>query len=83
MDSCGPVGIHPQPKGASVARKRPTASDVQPPALITDRERPPAAWAALTRAEAHAARRSAPLTPDQFKSLRQLAEHGINPLRRM
>jgi len=37
----------------------------------------------LTRAQAHALRRSAPLTPTQFKSLRQLAEQGINPLRRI
>jgi hypothetical protein len=35
----------------------------------------------LTRAEAHALRRSAPLTPAQFKELRRLAEHGVNPLR--
>jgi hypothetical protein len=34
----------------------------------------------LTRAEAHALRRSAPLTPAQFKKLRRLAEHGVNPL---
>ena len=37
----------------------------------------------LTRAEAHALRRSAPLTPAQFKELRRLAEHGVNPLRRI
>lgn len=37
----------------------------------------------LTRAEAHALRRSEPLTPAQFKELRQLAEQGISPLRHM
>jgi hypothetical protein len=35
----------------------------------------------LTRAEARALRRSAPLTPGQFKELRLLAEHGVSPLR--
>ena len=35
----------------------------------------------LTRAEARALRRSAPLTPAQFKELRLLAEHGASPLR--
>jgi hypothetical protein len=37
--------------------------------------------ARLSRAEAHALRRSAPLTPAQFKELSRLAEQGINPLR--
>lgn len=37
----------------------------------------------LTRAEAHALRRSEPLTPSQFKELRLLAEHGVSPLRRL
>jgi hypothetical protein len=35
----------------------------------------------LTRAEARALRRSAPLTPAQFKELRRRAEHGVSPLR--
>jgi predicted nuclease with RNAse H fold len=35
----------------------------------------------LTRAEEHALRRSAPLTPTQFKTLRRMAEQGISPLR--
>ena len=35
----------------------------------------------FTRAEAHALQRSTPLTPEQFKALRQLAERGVNPLR--
>jgi hypothetical protein len=37
---------------------------------------------ALTRAEAHASRRSAPLTSAQFRALGRLADHGVNPLRR-
>lgn len=37
----------------------------------------------LTRAEAHALRRSEPLTPAQFKELRVLAERGVNPLGRL
>lgn len=36
----------------------------------------------LTRAEAHALRRCAPLTPEQFKAKRLLADQGIHPLRR-
>jgi hypothetical protein len=35
----------------------------------------------LTPAEAHALRRSAPLTPGQFKVLRRLADHGVSPIR--
>jgi hypothetical protein len=34
----------------------------------------------LTRAEARALRRSAPLTPAQFRELRLLAERGASPL---
>ncbi|MFP5361745.1 MAG: hypothetical protein ACLGI5_03325 [Thermoleophilia bacterium] len=63
-----------------MARKRPTASDVVP----QDSEHPATKGrdpSALTRAEAHALRRSAPLTPAQFKSLRRLADQGENPLR--
>jgi hypothetical protein len=37
----------------------------------------------LTRAEAHALRRSAPLTPAQFRELRLLAEQGVSPLRHL
>ena len=37
----------------------------------------------LTRAEAHALRRSAPLTREQFRELRLLAEHGVSPLRHL
>jgi len=61
-------------KGAIVAHKRPSASDVVSPAPITDPQ-PKPAWATLTRAEAHALRRSAPLTPVR------LAEPGVNPRR--
>ncbi len=37
----------------------------------------------LTPAEQHAMRRSAPLTPTQFKELRRLAERGVSPLRHL
>ena len=37
----------------------------------------------LTRAEMHALRRSQPLTPQQFKSLRRMAEQGVSPLRHL
>jgi hypothetical protein len=37
----------------------------------------------LTPAQTHAQQRSAPLTPEQFKGLRQLAENGVNPLRHL
>ena len=64
-----------------MARKQPTASNVVPPA---DRkpERPrDGDPLGLTRAEARALLRSAPLTPAQFKTLRRRAEQGVNPLR--
>ena len=55
-------------KGSLVARKRPTASDVTLPALIClDGGRPPSAIPALTRAEAQALKRSAPLTHQQLR----------------
>lgn len=75
-------GHDPNGKGHFVARQRPTASNVVPPMDTYERDalRPAAA---LTRAEAHALRRSAPLTASEFESLRRLAEHGINPLRRL
>jgi hypothetical protein len=63
-----------------VARKRPTASNVVPPTQnITEHESPTPS--VLTRPEARALRRSAPLTPGQFKALRRLAEKGESPLR--
>jgi hypothetical protein len=52
-----------------VARKRPIASDVVPPRLILlDGGRPASAHPALTRVEADALRRSAPLTHIQLKA---------------
>jgi hypothetical protein len=51
-----------------VARKRPAASDVDPPVLILlDGGRPAAMLPALTRAEAQALKRSAPLTHQQLR----------------
>jgi hypothetical protein len=51
-----------------VARKRPTASDVTPPALTCiDGGRPDLA-PPMTRAESEALRRSAPLTHSQLKA---------------
>jgi hypothetical protein len=38
---------------------------------------------ALTSAEERALQRSAPLTPEQFKKLRVLAERGVSPLRHL
>ena len=35
----------------------------------------------MTRAQEHALRRCAPLTPAQFKAKRLLADQGISPLR--
>jgi hypothetical protein len=37
----------------------------------------------LTRAEAHALRRCAPLTPVQFKDFGRLVERGVTPLRHL
>jgi len=61
---------------------QPIASNVVPLTQHADGPAPPAAWAALTCAEAHALRRSAPLTPNQFAALRRRAELGISPLDR-
>jgi hypothetical protein len=63
-----------------VARKRPAASNVVPPIHPAPEHAEPD-WAVLTRAEAHALRRSTPLTPAQFKERRRLAEQGVSPLR--
>jgi hypothetical protein len=46
-------------------------------------ETPGAAVTALTPAEEHALRRSAPLSPTQFEKLGRLAARGINPLRKL
>lgn len=70
------------PKGASVARMRPIASEDRDVASsnLAKRKRPNGE---LTPAEAHAQRRSAPLTPRQFKAMRELAARGVNPLSRL
>lgn len=60
--------------------KPPTAADATTPAHADGHLRMPAP-VALTPAQSHAQRRSAPLTPEQFKSLRRLAEQGVSPLR--
>jgi predicted nuclease with RNAse H fold len=60
-----------------VERETPRTSDVTRPEARTGR----ASETPLTRAEEHALRRSAPLTPSQFKTLRRMAEQGISPLR--
>ena len=72
-----------------MARKRPTASNDRPPLRGVDAVRPISDISdgpLLTRAEAHALARSAPLssaplTPEQFRTLGRLAEQGISPLR--
>jgi hypothetical protein len=76
-------GLPFERKGASVARKRPTASDAVPPQHLAPEHAEPGGWGALTRAEAHALRRSTPLTPEQFKARGRLVEQGIGPLRRV
>ena len=70
-----------QRKGPIVARKRPRASDDVPPTRPASTPMAASHPSRLTRAEEHALRRSAPLTPSQFKALRQVAEKGGNPLR--
>lgn len=69
-------------RGVRVAHHQSPASEDQARAQIADDPSRDAA-AGLTRAKARALRRGAPLTPTQFKQLRHLAEHGINPLQRM
>lgn len=56
-------------RGPLVARKRPTASNDRPPLLTSVAgARPTSDGPLLTRAEAHALRRSAPLTHNQLKA---------------
>jgi hypothetical protein len=65
-----------------VAHERPKVSDGVPstePAARRDPKR--GDRTRVTRAEARARRRSAPLTPQQFRELSRLAEQGISPLR--
>ena len=64
-----------------MARERPTASNAVPQADTNPERRRGGDPAELTRAEARALRRSEPLTPGQFKTLRRRAEQGFNPLR--
>jgi predicted nuclease with RNAse H fold len=65
-------------KGDTVAAQSRSSAVSQP-----TRERTEELPRGLTRAEAHALRRSQPLTPSQFKSLRRLAEQGVSPLRHL
>ena len=63
-----------------MARKRPTASDVERPSLtILDGGRSPTELPLLTRAEARALKRSAPLAHAQLKA--HLAPAKEPPLR--
>ena len=70
------------PKGASVARKRPTASDVSPIPPVLDVPPPHGATHrpdSLTQAEAHALRRCAPLTSADFRARgRQVQERRLS-----
>jgi predicted nuclease with RNAse H fold len=59
-----------------MAVDRQSRASVAPPERLRAPARP-----GLTRAEERALRRSTPLTPVQFKALRQLAEQGVSPLR--
>jgi hypothetical protein len=65
-----------------MTQQEPATTRVAPPKDSRQRRRPDVPLE-LTRAEAHALRRSAPLTPAQFRELRLLAEHGISPLRHL
>ena len=60
-----------------MAVERQTRANAVPPEEV----RTPGGPGRLTRAEERALRRSTPLTPLQFKALRQLAEQGVSPLR--
>ena len=64
--------------GTFVARKRPTASD--PPQSRRPRTDVGTTRAALTRAEARALLRSAPLTPAEFREKRRMAAQLVDPL---
>ena len=67
-----------------MARERPTAANDDPPPLTGVDAVTPIRLVSdgplLTRAEAQALARSTPLTPEQFKARRRLAEQGISPL---
>ena len=61
-----------------MARQRPTASDQQQGHL--PRADPSTIHDTLTRAEARALSRSAPLTPAEFRARRDVAERLVDPL---
>ena len=65
-----------------MTQQEPATPRVAPPKDSRERRGSDAALG-LTRAEARALRRSAPLTPVQFKELRRRAEHGVSPLRHL
>lgn len=67
-------------EGVPVTHVQLTTAKVAPPTNARARGEPEPQFA-LTRAEAHALRRSAPLTPAQFTELRRLAQQGVSPLR--
>jgi hypothetical protein len=64
-----------------VAHQRPETSDVQA-VLADDPQQQPGTRdpIKLTHAEAHALSRCAPLKPEQFKALGELADAGVSPL---
>lgn len=65
-----------------MARERPTASDVKTPSLTCiDGGRPDGDGELLTRAEAHALRRSAPLTHAQLTGHLKGVVTTVTPMR--
>jgi hypothetical protein len=78
-----PAGTIHHGKGGTVDIKRPADSDARASVPACETDPRPGDRRRLTRAEAHALRRSSPLTPAQFKELSRLAEQGISPLRHM
>jgi hypothetical protein len=65
-------------RGPTVTVQRPAASTAATPS-----HKEKSAAPQLTRAEASALRRSAPLSAAQFKELRRLAAQGVSPLRHL
>ena len=63
-----------------MTQQGPATTRVAPPEGRRERDRS-GAPVGLTRAEAHALRRSAPLTPALFRQQRGLAEDDATPLR--
>jgi hypothetical protein len=69
MERCGLAGRFTIERGSLVARTRPTASnDTSPMLACVDGALTISDGPLLTRAEAHALRRSAPLTHTQLKA---------------